>query len=104
VVDNLAWPSFKELISDHFTSEYQDIRDGVALVRLKQTGSLRGYVQESNAHLNVFFKARRASQEDHLLQWIARLGTTCFVQNAPPSRDLSGVVETCVGALFPPLE
>ena len=53
VVDNLTWPGFKELISDRFTPEYQDIRDGVALVRLKQTGSLRGYVREFNAHLNV---------------------------------------------------
>lgn len=53
VMDNLTWPGFKELISDRFTPEYQDIRDGVALVRLKQTGSLRGYVREFNAHLNV---------------------------------------------------
>ena len=53
VVDNLTWPGFKELIGDRFTPEYQDIRDGVALVRLKQTGSLRGYVREFNAHLNV---------------------------------------------------
>lgn len=53
MVDSLTWPGFKELISDRFTPEYQDIHDGVALVRLKQIGSLWGYVREFNAYLNV---------------------------------------------------
>ena len=56
VVSNLTWAGFKGILSDRFTPEYQDIRDGMALVRLKQTGSLHAYVRDFNAHLNVLPK------------------------------------------------
>lgn len=52
-VTNLTWVNFKDLLSKHFTPEYQDIQDGMALVPLKQTGTLRGYVWDFNLHINI---------------------------------------------------
>jgi hypothetical protein len=56
VVSNLTWTGFKGILSDRFTPEYQEIRDGMALMRLKQTGSLHAYVRDFNVHLNVLPK------------------------------------------------
>ena len=39
VVSNSTWTGFKGILGDCFTLECQDIRDGMALVRLKQTGT-----------------------------------------------------------------
>lgn len=78
-MDNLTWLGFKELISNRFTPKYQNIRDGVALVRLKQTKSLRGYVWEFNAHLNVRPKMDELAKKGHLLQWLAKLSGMCIV-------------------------
>ena len=52
-VSNLTWADFKNLLKDRFTPQYQSLRDGVNMIKLKQTGSLKAYVREFSAFLNM---------------------------------------------------
>ena len=49
----MTWVGFKELFVDRFTSEYQELREGVNLVQMRHTGSLKAYVRDFNAQMNV---------------------------------------------------
>jgi hypothetical protein len=53
VVASLTWVGFKELISNRFTSKYQEWREGMNLVQMKQMGSLKAYVCDVNAQMNA---------------------------------------------------
>ena len=50
---NLTWVGFKELLVDRFTPEYQELREGMNLVQMRHTGSLKAYVRDFNAQMNA---------------------------------------------------
>jgi hypothetical protein len=50
---NLTWVGFKELLVDRFTPEYQKLREGMNLVQMRHTRSLKAYVRVFNAQMNV---------------------------------------------------
>jgi hypothetical protein len=51
--NSLTWPEFKNLLLNRFDEEYGKLRDGITLLRLKQTGTLKAYVQEFRGALNI---------------------------------------------------
>lgn len=56
VANSLTWPEFKNLLLNRFDEEYGKLRDGITLLRLKQTGTLKTYVQEFREALNILPK------------------------------------------------
>lgn len=54
--NTLTWPEFKNLLLNRFDEEYGKLRDGITLLRLKQTGTLRAYVQEFREALHILPK------------------------------------------------
>ena len=54
--NTLTWPEFKNLLLNRFDEEYGKLRDGITLLRLKQTGTLKAYVQEFREALNILPK------------------------------------------------
>ena len=53
MVANLTWVGFKELLVERFTPEYQELREGMNLVQMRHTGSLKAYVRDFNAQMNA---------------------------------------------------
>jgi hypothetical protein len=52
-VASLTWIGFKELISDRFPPKNQELKEGMNLVQIKHTGSLKAYVPDFNAQMNI---------------------------------------------------
>jgi hypothetical protein len=71
---NLTWVDFKELLVDRFTLEYQELRDGINLVQMRHTWSLKAYVRDFNAQMNVTPKmdefAKRCIFLGGLQKWV----------------------------------
>ena len=53
MVASLTWVGFKELLVERFTLEYQELREGMNLVQMRHTGSLKAYVRDFNAQMNA---------------------------------------------------
>jgi hypothetical protein len=53
LVANLTWVGFKDMLSERFTPEYQELREGMNLVQMRHTGSLKAYVRDFNAQMNA---------------------------------------------------
>ncbi|MGH3053573.1 MAG: hypothetical protein ACRDL7_01175, partial [Gaiellaceae bacterium] len=56
LVANLTWDGFKDMLSERFTPEYQELREGMNLVQMRHTGSLKAYVRDFNAQMNATSK------------------------------------------------
>jgi hypothetical protein len=71
---NLTWVGFKELFVDRFTPEYQELWDGMNLVQMRHTGSLKAYVRDFNAQMNATPKmdefAKRCIFLGGLQKWV----------------------------------
>jgi hypothetical protein len=71
---NLTWVGFKELFVDRFTPEYQELREGMNLVQMRHTGSLKAYVRDFNAQMNATPKmdefAKRCIFLGGLQKWV----------------------------------
>jgi hypothetical protein len=71
---NLTWVGFKELLVDRFTPEYQELREGMNLVQMRHTGSLKAYVHDFNAQMNAIPKmdefAERYNFLGGLQKWV----------------------------------
>lgn len=55
-MENLNWTSHKELLSNLFILEFQQIYDEMILIRLKEIDTLREYDLEFNVQLSVIPK------------------------------------------------
>jgi len=55
-VENLNWTSHKELLSNLFILEFQQIYDEMILIRLKEIDTLMEYDLEFNVQLSVIPK------------------------------------------------
>jgi hypothetical protein len=44
VVASLTWVGFMELLVERFTLEYQELHEGMNLVQMRHTGSLKAYI------------------------------------------------------------
>ena len=53
MVASLTWIGFKELLIERFTPKYQDLREGMNLVQMRHTKSLKAYVHDFNAQMNA---------------------------------------------------
>ena len=53
MVANLTWVGFKELFVERFMLEYQELSEGMNLVQMRHTGSLKAYVRDFNAQMNA---------------------------------------------------
>ncbi|KAL3688559.1 hypothetical protein R1sor_014868 [Riccia sorocarpa] len=49
--ESMTWKTWKETLLNRFTPEYQELRDGVELMRCRQTGNLGVYVREFTSRL-----------------------------------------------------
>ena len=53
MVASLTWVCLKELLVERFTPEYQEFREGMNLVQMRLTKSLKAYVCDFNTQMNA---------------------------------------------------
>jgi hypothetical protein len=67
-------------VVERFTSKYQELLEGMNLVEMRPTGTLKAYVCDFNNEINATPKMVEFMKEMHFLMWVAKVNGGCLVQ------------------------
>ena len=93
VVVGLTWVRFKELFVDRFMPEYQELREGMNLVQMRHTGSLKAYVQDFNAQLNVTSKMNKFTKKCIFLGGLQKWVVDALFRFPKLPEDVAGIIK-----------
>ena len=93
VVAGLTWVGFKELLVDRFTPEYQELREGMNLVQMRHTGSLKAYVRDFNAQMNATPKMDEFAKKCIFLGGLQKWVVDALFKFPKLPEDVAGIIK-----------
>ena len=93
LVTSLTWNGFKELLSERFTPEYQELREGMNLVQMRHTGSLKAYVRDFNAQMNATPKMDEFSKKSIFLAGLQKWVVDALFKFPKLPDDVAGIIK-----------
>jgi hypothetical protein len=90
---NLTWVGFKELFVDRFTPEYQELREGMNLVVIRHTGSLKAYVRDFNAQMNATPKMDEFAKRCIFLSGLQKWVVDALFKFPKLSKDVASIIK-----------
>lgn len=93
LVANLTWVGFKDMLSERFTPEYQELREGMNLVQMRHTGSLKAYVRDFNAQMNATPKMDEFSKKCIFLGGLQKWVVDALFKFPKLPEDVAGIIK-----------
>ena len=93
MVANLTWVGFKELLVERFTPEYQELREGMNLVQMRHTGSLKAYVRDFNAQMNATPKMDEFAKKCIFLGGLQKWVVDALFKFPKLPEDVAGIIK-----------
>jgi len=93
LVANLTWVGFKDMLSERFTPEYQELREGMNLVQMRHTGSLKAYVRDFNAQMNATPKMHEFSRKCIFLGGLQKWVVDALFKFPKLPEDVAGIIK-----------
>ena len=93
MVANLTWVGFKELLVERFMSEYQELHEGMNLVQIRHTGSLKAYVHDFNAQMNATLKMDKFAKKCIFLGGLQKWMVDALLKFPKLPEDVAGIIK-----------
>ena len=93
MVANLTWVGFKELFVERFLLEYQELREGMNLVQMRHTGSLKAYWRGFNARINVTPKMDEFAKKCIFLGGLQKWVVDALFKFPKLLEDVAGIIK-----------
>src|ERR1700738_1744885 len=93
VAASLTWIGFKELLVDRFAPEYQELREGMNLVQMRHTGSLKAYVRDFNAQMNATPKMDEFAKKYIFLGGLQKWVVDALFKFPKLPEDVAGIIK-----------
>ena len=93
MVANLTWVGFKELLVERFTPEYQELCEGMNLVQMRHTRSLKAYVHDFNAQMNATPKMDEFAKKCIFLGGLQKWVVDALFKFPKLPEDVAGIIK-----------
>ena len=93
MVASLTWVGFKELLIERFTLEYQELCEGMNLVQMRHTSSLKAYVRNFNAQMNATPKMDEFAKKCIFLGGLQKWVVDALFKFPKLPKDVAGIIK-----------
>ena len=90
---SLTWIGFKEFLVDRFTPEYQELQEGMNLVQMKHTGSLKAYVCDFYVQMNATPTMDEFAKNCIFLDGLQKWVVDALFKFLKLSEDVAGIIK-----------
>ena len=93
MVESLSWIGFKELLVERFTLEYQELHEGMNLVQMRHTRSLKAYVCDFNVQMNATPKMDKFAKKCIILGGLQKWVVDALFKFPKLSEDVARIIK-----------
>ena len=93
MVASLTWVGFKEVLFERFMPEYQELHEGMNLVQMRHTGSLKAYVRDFNVQMNATPKMDEFAKKCIFLGGLQKWVVDALFKFPKPPEDVARIIK-----------